>query len=57
MSKFREAMPLNISWRKNLRSDGELTVMRIVQCEQEIQLTQPQMESLLSTLKQKLGKD
>lgn len=55
MPKFHIGMPISISWRKNLRSDGELTVMRISQNEQEIQLTLAQMESLLKTLQQKFG--
>lgn len=54
MSKFKEAMPLTINWCKNLRSDGELTVMRITQGDQEIQLTLAQMEGLLVTLKHKI---
>lgn len=51
MSTFKDAMPVTLSFRKNLRSDGELTVIRIIQNEQEIQLTLAQAQALVNNLR------
>ena len=54
MSKFKHGMPITVRFNRHIRSDGEFSIVSIQQGEQEIQLTQAQIESLVSRLREKL---
>ena len=57
MSKFKESMPIQVRLRVGIRSDGEITCVRIVQADQEVQLTWAQAASLVSELQKRLPKE
>ena len=57
MSKFKESMPIQVRFRVGIRSDGEITRVRIVQADQEVQLTWAQAASLVSELQKRLPKE
>lgn len=51
MSKFKEGMPITVNFNKSIRTDGNITIVRIVQGENEVQLTQEQIAPLVAKLK------
>ena len=53
MSKWKTGMPITVMFRQAIRSDGEITRVKISQGEVEIQLTELQTKSLISRLAEK----
>lgn len=53
MSKGKVGMPITVTFRHAIRSDGEITRVKISQGEMEIQLTELQAKALISRLVEK----
>ncbi len=54
MSDFKEGMPITLSFKKDIRSDGSLTVVRIIQGTNEIQLTLMQAKVVVDQLRARI---
>lgn len=52
--KLIDPMPIQVSFVNRLRADGEIIRMRIVQSENEIQLTKEQAHTLVNQILGKL---
>lgn len=55
MAKTKDAMPITVSFKRNLRSDGELIVVTLRQEGDSIHLTAAQVKALVIQLQTKIA--